>query len=292
MPVKRLIIIDGNPVMYRAYHAPGTRHLRTSKKQPSGGFFGFLRTFLALKKRLEKSHYLFCFDHGRSWRNEVSDEYKTHSEASKPVGFSEQLEDARHFLTLVGVPVAREPWLEADDLISVYACQWTETPGHTAVIVSSDRDYFQLVSDSIMVYDDRAKKFYGPREVEQTLGVKLKYTLDYRCLVGDKADRLSGVLGFGPKRASSLCHIAPAVLKGLDLQIYERNKLLMQLPRSAYELHVPMSDRKRVHHDVLRQFQRFHLGCQTGLVQPALAQALLDSYECRSLDLYDFLSPL
>jgi 5'-3' exonuclease len=290
--MQRLVVLDGNPIAYRAFHSPGTRHLRTSTGAASGLFYGFLRTYLALKKRLPKSHFLVCFDAGRSWRNDVCAEYKTHGEDAKPSGFHMQLSDVQEFLKFIGVPVFQEPMLEADDLISVLSCQWLEgARDNSAIIVSSDRDYFQLVSERLMLYDDRAKKFYGPKEVENLTGVRIEYFLNYKCLVGDKADCLSGVYGYGPKKARQYCPYPGRTLSGADLQIYERNRLLIKLPRTAEEVRLHSQDRRRIRLTMQRVFADFTSGL--GLVDVGLALRathLLTYYECKAFCVEDFLA--
>lgn len=284
----RLVVIDGNPVCYRAFHAPGTRRLQTSTGMKSGLFYGFLRTYLALKKRLPNSHFVLCFDAGRSWRNDACAEYKTHAEDGKPNGFSTQMQDVLSFLQCVGIPTFQEPMLEADDLISVLVSEWVKVY-NTAIVVSSDRDYFQLVSDNILLYDDRAKKFYGPKEVENLTGVKLQYFLNYKCLIGDKSDCLSGVYGYGPKRARLICKNPQQTLFGADLQIFERNRHLMQLPRSAEQLPLHTAERRRIRLTINRLFDALRTGYQSRVRDVRLAQELLNYYECKVYKAEDFL---
>ena len=285
--VKRLVVIDGNPVAYRSFHSPGTRNLCTSTGVKSGLFYGFLRTYLALRKRLPNSHFIICFDAGRSWRNDACAEYKTHAEDVRPGGFSTQMMDVLAFLHYVGIATLQEAMLEADDLISVLVSEWVKVY-KSAIIVSSDRDFFQLVSEHILLYDDRAKKFYGPKEVENLTGVKLHYFLNYKCLIGDKADRLSGVYGYGPKRARQVCKNPHQMLFGADLQLFERNRHLMQLPKSAEDLPLHSQERRRIRLSINRLFNDFQIGLHR-VSDITSAQELLAAYECKSYTVGDFL---
>lgn len=285
--MRRLVVIDGNPLAYRAYHSPGTRNLQTSTGVRSGLFYGFLRTYLALRKRLPGSHFVVCFDSTGSWRNTLCGEYKTQGDDGKPNGFLSQINAVQAFLRGVGVPLFKEPMLEADDLISVLASEWVKV-AKSAIIVSSDRDFFQLVSERILLYDDRAKKFYGPKEVENLTGVKIQYFLSYKCLMGDKADCLSGVYGYGPKRARMACKNPEQMLFGPDLQIFTRNKLLIKLPRTPEELHLHAAGRRRIRLMIGSLFHDFRYGLLR-LADTAAAQDLLDSYECRVFTAHDFL---
>lgn len=290
MSQTRLIVIDAHPLAYRSYHAPGTCNLQTSTGGLSGAFFGFLRSYLQLRTRFHGSPCVFCFDSGRSWRNEMFAGYKTHGEEDKPSAFLTQLNDARKFLVALGVPVFMEPMLEADDLIGVLASEWVANfKDHTAIIVSSDRDFWQLVSENIMLYDDRAKTFYGPDEVEKKTGVPLHHYLNYKCLIGDTADKIPGVPGYGPVKAARICHAPAMFLIGTDLDLLLRNSLLMTLPITVMQLHAKIAVRQRLHADTLHMFATLKRPMLPHTCNTSVAQALLDQYECKSLNLRDFI---
>lgn len=292
----RLIVVDGNPLLYRSYHSPGTRNLKTSKGLMSGGFYGFLRSYLTLKKRFHHSPFIFCFDSGRSWRNDIFPGYKTHAEDPKPNGFLRQLEHAKDFLTLIGVPVYCVPMLEADDLISVFTCAWSRLLlKHTVIIVSSDRDFFQLINDSIMVYDDRAKKFYGPTEVNESIGIDCKYFLYYKCLIGDVSDKIPGVIGFGPVKAKKLCNLQADInfslqLSERDIAVFQRNMELIRLPRSVKDLkstnQIQYYLREEI--DSLDDLKKVTYNSDVALLKKA--QELLDIYECKSFTVETFIN--
>lgn len=286
--MNRLVLIDAHPLAYRSYHSPGTRNLKNSAGRMSGAFYGFLRSYLTLRKRFSAAHFLFCFDSGRSWRNEVFAGYKTHAEEEKPNGFLIQLRDARRFLEALGVPCYSEPLLEADDLISVFACEWVKNlKENTAVVVSSDRDFFQLVSDKIMVYDDRAKKFFGPAEVEKESGVPLERFLMYKCLIGDVADKIPGVAGYGPVKARKFCIDSRLLLQGSSLETFYRNKRLMNLPRSPFQLTVPGAVKLGIAVEIKARFLALSID-EKPVTAIVGAQKLLDTYECKSIKPGDF----
>ena len=306
----RLIAIDGQPLLYRSYYQKVFQGLsttvsseteiallsgppRTSDGRRSGGFYGFLRSLNALQRQFPGSPILFAFDSGRSWRNDVVESYKHRGTRTPPEGFEEQLMAVQSFLTAMGYPMFIEPQLEADDLLAIMTTRWLNTfVQHTAIIVSSDRDFFQLVSARCLLYDDRQKTFFGPTEVQALTGVIPEQYLDWKCLVGDPADNLLGVLGYGKKKAAKFINEG-GLLEFLPLEevrLAERNHFLMRLPRRVSDLRIARKRQQHLEILVSRVIQR----CTTGYpaFQPPVdlhrAQSLLDQYECKSLNLADF----
>lgn len=286
---KRLVLVDAHPLMYRSFHSPGTRNLKTSTGLLSGGFFGFLRSYLALRKRLNPAFFVFCFDSGRSWRNNVFPKYKTHAEHEKPTGFFQQLDHVREFLSCIGVPVYMEPMLEADDLISIFSCGWIGKYA-SSIIVSSDRDFFQLICKYTMVYDDRAKKFYGHEDIESIYNIHSSNFLYYKCLIGDTSDKIPGVPGFGPVKARRLCGLEwkPDIaysLSGGNLRVFQRNMELIKLPRDVKDLRMSPDVKLRLRNGMndIRNMSTY-----TDESLENRAQELLALYECKAYTLEDF----
>jgi DNA polymerase-1 len=293
--IKRLIVIDANPLMYRSFHSPGTRNLKTSTGILSGGFYGFLRSFLTLKKRFKDSRFIFCFDCGRSWRNDFFTDYKSHGEDIKPNGFSIQLGHVEEFLTLIGVPVYKEKNLEADDLISVFTSKWVSRPGnYSAIIVSSDRDFFQLICEKVMVFDDKSKRFFGPAEVKVHIGVDCTDFLTYKCIIGDISDKIPGIKGYGPVRARNLCTNKNwDDLSKEDVEIYRRNKHLIKLPTDVADLQAPSSVRDWYYMELEFLIKTWLKGAPYKLFSMKDimdATKLLTYYECKSYTLEDFIN--
>lgn len=298
----RLLLVDGNPLVYRGYYAPGTRNLKTSTGRLSGGFYAALRTILALHERFKNSFMVLCFDSGLSGRDKIFPGYKPRSSVNdggigKPTGFIKQLHDLHAFLVAVGFPLFRGFELEADDLISLSCSCWCSFDDtHSVVIVSSDRDYIQLVSGNVMLYDDRSKNFYGPAEVMDRYSVEPEHFALYRSLIGDKADSIPKVPGFGPVKAAKFIQQKQpitALPKNMQ-QILERNYSLVRLPKTVGELLTLSSpSRKILKSTIVQTLNSLRKGTYRDFVlsKPpdfALAESILDSYECRSLTAEDF----
>ena len=290
--MNRLILIDSHPLLYRSYYSPGTRSLKTSTGILSGGFFGFIRSYLTLCSRFPKSHFIFCFDSGASWRNKIYRDYKSPHLPGTLEGFDEQLSNIKSFIWALDIPVFIQARLEADDLISVCACEWvTSVKDGTAVIVSSDRDFFQLVSERISCYDDRAKTFYGPAEVEAKTGVKPKHIVNYKALVGDVSDNITGVKGFGPKKAAQLVRYNSydGILTVDELSIVHMNKQLIDLPKSLGELsiHLSRSASIRISDRLEEVFNAFENNI-LGKINVFEIERLLKLYEVKTININSF----
>jgi DNA polymerase-1 len=285
----RLVVVDSSPLLYRNYYG-ATRNLRTSKGMKSGGMFGFLKSFLSLKERFKESYFLFTFDGGDSGRRELYSGYKPLVEKEeKHQAFYRQLKHVELFLQSVGVPTLHYEGLEADDLISIAAAQWVERhPLYNAIIISSDRDFFQCLLKRVMLYDDRAKTFYGPTEVEKLLGIKFENFLFYKCLLGDSSDNIPGMPGFGKIKAAEFSHIGPHIVEGQLFLDFQRNMRLMKLPKSFEEMEC--LNKKTIDKYTLDMHNWFTGMEEGGHVKVhERAQKMLDYYEIRSLGVEDFL---
>ncbi len=204
----RLLAIDGHPLLYRSYFQRTVGTLKTKSRMPSGAVFGFLRSVLSLKQRFPDAHIAFAFDSGPSWRNTILVDYKHYGTRVPPIGFADQLAAIQQFIGAVGYPILCEKGLEADDLLSVLVSRWLGYfPKHTSIIVSSDRDFFQLVTDRCALYDDRQKRFFGPEEVACETGVYPEDYLNYKCVVGDTSDHIKGLKGYGNEAGATSSRI-------------------------------------------------------------------------------------
>lgn len=296
--MNRLVIIDGNPLLYRGFYSKGTFHLKTSRGELSGAFYGALRTFQSLQNRFKDSHFMFAFDRGLSGRDKIYAGYKplsgVYDEKAKPEGFTKQLLHIQEFLRAMAIPVLTVNGIEADDLISVAVQGWiAQSPKHfSSIIVSSDRDFLQLVTDEILLYDDRAKEFFGPNEVQSKFGVPVDRFLQYKALIGDSADQIPSVIGYGPVRAKRAVNDEKLPSEGLELKVFDRNKSLMRLPKNSYEITALTDYQQQKLELIIADIFRSFLTERYANLQQTLdfdrAQEILNLYECKSLKLETF----
>jgi DNA polymerase-1 len=138
---------------------------------------------------------------GDTFRHEIYDTYKAQRDAT-PEDLSAQIPLVRELVEAQGIPIVEVPGFEADDVIATIVSRAPE--GASIVIVSTDKDLMQLVSDEVTLIDGIRDRRYDPDGVEQRFGVPPGRILDLRALVGDPSDNIPGVKGIGEKGAAKL----------------------------------------------------------------------------------------
>jgi DNA polymerase-1 len=214
MSHKTFILIDGHAVIYRAYFA--LTELSTSSGQLVNAVYGFSKTLLTVIKDFEPEYIAVTFDHPQTTkRAEEYAEYKA-NRAAMPDDLKPQIQIIKDIVTAFNIPQFEVPGVEADDLIGTLArlaCEQTakQDPPMSVVIVTGDRDSFQLVNDCIHAYlPGRAKPIrtpdmeYDPAAVKQKMGVRPDQIVDLKALMGDASDNIPGVDGIGAKGAARL----------------------------------------------------------------------------------------
>ncbi len=200
-----LVVVDGHSLLYRAFHGvPDT--LTNREGEPTNAIFGFTNMLLNVLREWKPAYALVAMDVGRSFRHDKAPEYKANREAM-PDSLRLQEERARQLLGALRIPVIGIEGWEADDIIGTVSKQ-AEDRGLDVLIVSGDSDAFQLVNNSVRVLTS-GRRFSDPvvydgDKVRERYGLEPHQLIDYKALVGDKSDNVSGVKGIGEKGAASL----------------------------------------------------------------------------------------
>ena len=202
----RLYLIDGSAYIFRAYHAlpPLTRK---SDGLPIGAVSGFCNMLYKLltdmKDEHDPTHLAVIFDYSaKTFRNEIYPEYKA-NRPPPPEDLRPQFPLVRDATRAFNLPCIEMEGFEADDLIATYARQ-VEADGGETVIISSDKDLMQLVSDKTSMFDTMKNKKIGPDEVVEKFGLGPDHVIDIQALAGDSTDNVPGVPGIGVKTAAQL----------------------------------------------------------------------------------------
>lgn len=201
---KKLIAIDGNSLLYRAFFA--MRYLSTSSGMPTNALYGL--TTMLLRILEEKPDYVAAaFDTAAPTFRHVSyDKYKAHRKPT-PEPLVEQAPVARELVRAFNIPVIELPGYEADDIIGGLARQ-AESHGINTIIVTGDLDALQLVDEYVSVMTTLKgvsdTVTYGPAEVMERFGIRPDQMIDYKGLKGDPSDNIPGVPGIGEKTAVDL----------------------------------------------------------------------------------------
>ena len=198
-----LHIIDGHSQVFKAYHA--IRQLTTSTGVPTNATYGFLQILQKLLRTRNPGHLLVAFDSGGpTFRHEIYPEYKA-NRAEAPEDLSLQMGQILRILDGMRVPIIQLQGFEADDIIATVTRRALED-GFDVVIVTADKDLFQLVGDHVRVLRlDPDKEIEFDREaVREKMGVYPERVLDLLAMVGDTSDNIPGIHKVGPKTALAL----------------------------------------------------------------------------------------
>ncbi len=204
--MNKLIVIDAYSLIYKAYYA--IREMTTSTGIPTNAVYGFVNMLLKLLAEQEPDCIVAAFDtKAPTFRHEIYEAYKAHRQ-KMPEDLAVQIEYIRQILDKMGVMRTGVDGYEGDDLLASYA-RLAKQKGLSCVLVTGDKDSFQLVDENTTVY--YAKRGVSDIVVvdeayiaEQYTGINPKQLIDVKALMGDKSDNIPGVAGIGEKTALKL----------------------------------------------------------------------------------------
>ncbi|MAR56055.1 MAG: DNA polymerase I [Rickettsiales bacterium] len=202
MARERVVLIDGTALIFRAFFAiPGT--FRTTTGIPTNATYGFALMFRKLLEGKTPAFGAVVFDApGRTFRDERYPQYKAQRPRMQP-DMRTQIPWIHRVVEAHDYPLVEVSGYEADDVIGTLAVQALEA-GHEVHIVSSDKDFAQLVGPHVRMVDTVKDVSYDPELVRKKWGVPPAKFVDYLALIGDKVDNIPGVPGIGPKTAKTL----------------------------------------------------------------------------------------
>jgi DNA polymerase-1 len=197
-----LFLIDGSSQMYRAYHA--IRGLTGPDGRSTNAVFGFVAMLRKLLADHRPDAIGAAFDlEGRTFRDDLSAHYKA-NRAPMPPDLVEQVPLIHQACAALGVPVLTSEGFEADDVIGTLALKGAAA-GYEVIIVTGDKDFFQLVGGRIRVFNPRDEgTWYDADGVVEKFGVTPDKVIDVLALTGDAVDNVKGVPGIGDKGARDL----------------------------------------------------------------------------------------
>jgi len=208
MAEKKLFLLDGNALVYRAHFAFITRPLINSKGLNTSAITGFVRTLWDLLVNQKPTHIAVAFDPpGGTFRHDFFPDYKAGREET-PEDIKIAFPYIRSIVEAFNIPIVEVPNYEADDTIGTLSKQ-AEKEGYTVYMVTPDKDYAQLVSDNIFMYKPSRQgngvDILGKKEILEKWDIDdVLKVIDVLGLQGDKVDNIPGVPGIGPKTAVKL----------------------------------------------------------------------------------------
>ncbi len=198
----KLYLVDGSAFIFRAYYALPDMYRKDGVQV--NALYGFTKMILNVKEELCQDDLIaVVMDHkDKSFRNQMYDKYKANRKAP-PEDLIPQFELIDKAISALSLKMLRKKGFEADDIIASYAKQ-AEEEGVEVVILSSDKDLMQLVSENVCMYDPMKKKIIKEQEVQEKFGVMSNRVVDVQALIGDSSDNIPGVKSVGPKTAATL----------------------------------------------------------------------------------------
>jgi DNA polymerase-1 len=202
---RRLLLLDGHSLAYRAFYALPAENFKTQTGQTTNAVYGFTSMLINLLRDEQPTHLAVAFDVSRkTFRSEAFAEYKA-NRTTTPDDFRGQVDLIREVLNALCVPSLAVDNYEADDVIATLATQ-AEAQGYQVAICTGDRDAFQLVGDQVTVlYPKRGVSDLAridPAEVNTRYGLTPAQYPDFAALRGDPSDNLPSIPGVGEKTAA------------------------------------------------------------------------------------------
>lgn len=202
--MSKYLLIDGHSQAYRAFFGVRTP-LVTVRGEPTAAVFGFFRKLFSVLREFQPDGVAVAFDKGDTWRHEEYAEYKATRDAM-PDEMRSQMDRIVEILNALRIPIVSLENFEADDVLGALAGQ-AAAAGHDVLILSGDRDMFQLVSERVQILytsggPSPSTLPYGVNDVaERYGGLDPEQFLEMKALVGDSSDNIPGVAGVGEKTA-------------------------------------------------------------------------------------------
>ncbi|MBP2396651.1 DNA polymerase-1 [Paenarthrobacter nicotinovorans] len=268
----RLLVLDGHSMAFRAFYALPAENFSTARGQYTNAVHGFTSMLINLIKDQKPTHVAVAFDvsDDTTFRKAEYSEYKGGRNAT-PAEFAGQIGLIARVMEAWGIKTIAMPGYEADDVLATLASQ-ADAAGFEVLLVSGDRDAFQLINDNVFVLYPKQGVSNIPKmdaaAIEEKYFVKPGLYSDLAALVGESADNLPGVPGVGPKTAAKWINLyggLEGILENLDsiggkvggalkenLENVKRNRRLnqlltdLELPITLEDLHEPRPDRQAI----------------------------------------------
>ncbi len=203
---KRFVIIDGNNLIHRAFHAIQAP-LKTSAGEQTNAIYGFASILLNIIEAEKPDYMALTFDEkAPTFRHEASEEYKA-KRVKAPDELYTQIPRIREMISRFKIPIFVKEGFEADDMMGTLA-RLAEKENMTTYIVTGDMDALQLVSPhTFVVFPHKGYRepiVYDKKKVVEKYGITPEQVIDFKALMGDHSDNIKGVEGIGPVGAVKL----------------------------------------------------------------------------------------
>ena len=261
--MEKLVLIDGNSIMNRAFYGiMGSKMLTTKDGTYTNAVYGFLAILFKLLEDLKPEYIVVAFDlKAPTARHKMYEGYKANRHGM-PEELAQQMPIIKEILKAMNIDIVEKEGYEADDVLGTLS-RYGEKHGLEVTILSGDRDTFQLATDKVTIRIPRTKagktetEEYNREKIKQTYGIEPKQLIEVKGLQGDTSDNIPGVPGIGEKTALSLIQKYGTIenlyksieegeddLKGKQKEKIVENKDLAEMSRflGTINLEVPIED--------------------------------------------------
>ena len=261
--MKKLVLIDGNSIMNRAFYGiMGSKALTTKDGKYTNAIYGFLAILFKLLEEEKPEYIAVSFDlKAPTARHKLYEGYKANRKGM-PNELAEQMPIIKEILKYMNIDIVEKEGYEGDDIIGTLS-RYGEEKGLEVIILSGDRDTFQLATDNVKIHIPRTKagktetEIFDREKVKEVYGIEPKQLIEVKGLQGDTSDNIPGVPGIGEKTALTLIkkyetidnlykklEAGEADLKGKQKEKIEENKELAYLSRTLGKINtqVPIED--------------------------------------------------
>lgn len=208
MAEKKLFLLDAFALIFRAYYALAKNPRITTTGKNTNAQFGFLNTLMDLINNQKPTHLAVCFDTPeKTERHEDYAAYKANRQET-PEDILAAVPDIKRMIQAFNIPIVEVPGYEADDIIGTLSVQGANA-GYEVYMVTSDKDYGQLVNDHVFIYKPASgfskAEVLGVKEVCAKWDIdRVEQVIDILGMMGDAVDNIPGIKGVGEKTAAKL----------------------------------------------------------------------------------------
>lgn len=236
---KHILLVDAENILHQSFHK--FANLKSKDGKPSGAIFGFFRSLHYYVTRFNPDEVVCTFDNGHSkHRVAILDNYKGHRKniSIDYESLQAQKKTIHKMLGYLGIPYIFDKRKQFDYEGDDYLAWWVlNHPLDKITIISSDKDFNQLINKKVRILNPRKDELINIRNCKELFGYEPHETVSYLSLVGDSSDDIPGYSGIGPKKARTFLDkystIENALKVGCELdklkEVWERNRLLIDL---------------------------------------------------------------
>lgn len=239
MSKKHILLIDGENILHQSFHK--FEKLKSTDGKPSGAIFGFFKSLHMYIDRFNPTKVYITFDNGHSeFRDKLNPNYKGHRKniSIDYESLQKQKAEIMKILRYLRINYIFDKYklynYEGDDFLAYLVLK--EFNKDKVTIVSSDKDFNQLISKSVKIFNPRKEQYIREDNCKDLFDYSPEETVDYLSLVGDKSDDIEGYPGMGPKKTRSFLDKYGSIKSYLSNNedekmkaIYEKNKKLIDL---------------------------------------------------------------